>query len=42
LNFGDIIATSDSVLVSKAGAVFDLAGKILKKNFSAAILILRD
>jgi len=42
LNFGDIIATSDSVLISKAGAVFDVAGKILKKNFGAAILILRD
>jgi len=42
LNFGDIIATSDSVLISKAGAVFDLAGEILKKNYSATILILHD
>jgi len=40
LNFGDIVATSDSVLISKAGAVFDLAGKILKKNYSTTILIL--
>jgi len=42
LDFGDIIATSDSVLISKAGAVFDLAGKILKKNYSTTILILHD
>jgi len=40
LDFGDIIATSDSVLISKAGAVFDLAGEILKKNHSATILTL--
>jgi hypothetical protein len=42
LNFGDIVATSDSVLISKARAVFDLAAEILKKNYSAAILVLHD
>jgi len=42
LNFGDVVATSDSVLISKAGAVFDLAGEILKKNYSTTILILHD
>jgi len=42
LNFGDIVATSDSVLISKARAVFDLAGEILKKNYSATILVLHD
>jgi len=42
LNSGDIIATSDSVLISKARAVFDLAGEILKKNSSATILVLHD
>jgi hypothetical protein len=42
LNFGDIVATSDSVLISKARAVFDLAGEILKKNYSAMILLLQD
>ena len=40
LDFGEIVATSDSVLISKAGAVFDLAGEILKKDYGAAILIL--
>jgi len=40
LDFGEIVATSDSVLISKAGAVFDLAGEILKKDYRAAILIL--
>ena len=42
LNFGDIIATSDSVLISKAEAVFDLAGEILRNNYSATILIIHD
>jgi len=42
LNFGDIVATSDSVLISKARAVFDLAGEIIKKNYSATILLLHD
>ena len=40
LNFGDIIATSDSVLISKAEAVFDLAGEILKKNYNTMVLTL--
>ena len=42
LNFGDIIATSDSVLISKARAIFDLASEILKKNYSATILVLHE
>jgi len=42
LDFGDIVATSDSVLISKAEAVFDIAGEILKKNYSATILVLHD
>ena len=42
LNFGDIVATSDSVLISKARAIFDLAGEILKKDYSATILVLHD
>jgi len=42
LNFGNIIATSDSVLISKAGAVFDLAGEILKNKYNVKILILHD
>jgi len=41
-DFGDIIATSDSVLISKARSVFDLAGEILGKNYSATILILHN
>jgi hypothetical protein len=40
LDFGEVVATSDSVLISKAGAVFDLAGEILKKDYRTAILIL--
>jgi len=42
LNFGDIIATSDSVLISKAEAVFDLAGEILKKNYRTGIMTFSD
>jgi len=39
-DFGDVVATSDSVLISKSGAVLDLAGKILKKNDKIMILTL--
>jgi len=42
LDFGDIVATSDSVLISKAEAVFDIAGEILKKNYSTTILVFQD
>ena len=42
LNFGDVVATSDSVLISKAGAVFDLAGEILKKNYVTVILTFQE
>jgi len=42
LNFGDIIATSDSILFSKAKAVFDLAGEIVRKDYIGKILIIHD
>jgi len=37
LNFGDVVATSDSVLISKAGA-----GEILKKNYVTVILTFQE
>ncbi|MCS7097241.1 MAG: DUF434 domain-containing protein [Candidatus Methanomethylicia archaeon] len=38
LSMGEIIASSDSIIIEKADRVFDLAGYIIKSKFSESIL----
>jgi len=40
LSFGDILATSDSVLIDKGRRVFDLAGEVARGNSPTQILVL--